>query len=278
MAGMYTCYDQAMKRMLAIVVVSAMATRAHAGDDDDQMYKCRTPDPQTKISVSFKPNVSLHDLAAWALGFTCKNIVFSADVEAAAINVTVIAPKPLTPKQAMELFVDSIEATGLVVTQKPDTIIIKLGPNMPRNCPKVAAASTAPPVRQLPPVVSEPPELTDKDIAAGIRTIDDTHHEMTAALRDQILGNPMSAAKGARVVPAMANGKADGFKLYAVRPSSVWALLGFTNGDTLNSINGIPVTSADQALDIYTKARDAKKLEAVITRRGKPLTLVVTIK
>jgi general secretion pathway protein C len=48
----------------------------------------------------------------------------------------------------------------------------------------------------------------------------------------------MAVAKGARVVPAVKNGKPDGFKLYAIRPSSVYSKLGLTNGDTIQSING----------------------------------------
>ncbi len=70
----------------------------------------------------------------------------------------------------------------------------------------------------------------------------------------------MAVAKGARVVPAVKNGKPDGFKLYAIRPSSVYAKLGLQNGDTLQSINGFDLTSADKALEVYTKLREATSL------------------
>ena len=111
----------------------------------------------------------------------------------------------------------------------------------------------------------------DAAVKAGIKKIDDTHYEIDKALVDKVLANPMSVAKGARIVPAVKNGKPDGFKLYAIRPSSVYAKIGLTNGDTLSAINGMELTTADKALEVYTKLRDATSLEVSITRRGKPM-------
>ena len=81
----------------------------------------------------------------------------------------------------------------------------------------------------------------------GIKKIDDTTYEIDKSLVDKVLANPMAVAKGARVVPAVKNGKPDGFKLYAIRPSSVYAKLGLSNGDTIQSINGFELTTADKA-------------------------------
>ena len=115
-------------------------------------------------------------------------------------------------------------------------------------------------------------------IDSGIKKIDDTTYEIDKGLVEKVLVNPMAVAKGARVVPAMKNGKPEGFKLYAIRPTSVYAKLGLTNGDTLTSINGFELTSADKALEVYTKLREATSLELDVTRRGKPVTLKYTIR
>ena len=115
-------------------------------------------------------------------------------------------------------------------------------------------------------------------IDSGIKKIDDTTYEIDKGLVEKVLVNPMAVAKGARVVPAMKNGKPEGFKLYAIRPTSVYAKLGLTNGDTLQSINGFELTSADKALEVYTKLREATSLEVNVTRRGKPLTLKYSIR
>jgi general secretion pathway protein C len=83
--------------------------------------------------------------------------------------------------------------------------------------------------------------------------------------------------KGARVVPAIKNGQPNGMKLYAIRPSSVFARLGFTNGDTIEQINGTAITTPDKALELYTKLQKVDVVTVDITRRGNPLRLTITI-
>jgi general secretion pathway protein C len=143
----------------------------------------------------------------------------------------------------------------------------------------VLVGATVPPPT---PVAQAQPEGDKDDIEAmadtAIKKIDDSHYEIDKKLVDQVLANPMGAAKGARVVPAVKNGKPDGFKLYAIRPSSVYAKLGLSNGDTLQAINGFELTSADKALEVYTKLREATSLQVQVQRRGKDLTLNYTIR
>jgi len=148
---------------------------------------------------------------------------------------------------------------------------------------RIVLAGATPPA--TPVAAVETPASTDENkddlqasIDNGIKKIDDNTFEIDKSLVDKVLANPMAVAKGARIVPAVKNGKPDGFKLYAIRPSSVYAKLGLTNGDTLQSINGFELTSADKALEVYTKLREATSLEMEVTRRGKPVTLKYTIR
>jgi general secretion pathway protein C len=150
---------------------------------------------------------------------------------------------------------------------------------------RISLLGDAPQVPVAVAAVTEQPKPTtdDKDdlqaaIESGIKKIDDGNYEIDRALVDKVLANPMGIAKGARVVPAVKNGKADGFKLYAIRPNSVYSKLGFSNGDTLHSINGFELTSADKALEVYTKLKEANSLQVEITRRGKPVSINYSIK
>lgn len=123
------------------------------------------------------------------------------------------------------------------------------------------------------PVVPDPTNaLIDR-----IVKLDDTHVNVPEAVVDAMLANPMTVAKGARIVPSIKNGAPNGFKLYAIRPNSLYARLGFANGDTLKSVNGHALTSADKALEIYTKLRTTKRLVFEIDRRGQPVTLEISI-
>jgi general secretion pathway protein C len=115
-------------------------------------------------------------------------------------------------------------------------------------------------------------------IDSGIKKIDETTYEIDKALIDKVLANPMAWVKGARVVPSVKNGKPDGFKLYAIRPTSAYAKLGLTNGDTIHEINGFELTTADKALEVYMKLKEASSLQMEVTRRGKPVTMKYTIR
>lgn len=147
--------------------------------------------------------------------------------------------------------------------------LVLVGATVPVAPPPVAVAEVAPEGEK---------DETQAAIDNGIKRIDDTNYEIDKALIDKVLANPMAFTKGARVVASVKNGKPDGFKLYAIRPSSPYAKLGLANGDTLQVINGFELNSADKALEVYTKLREATSLEVEITRRGKPVTLKYQIR
>ena len=127
------------------------------------------------------------------------------------------------------------------------------------------------------PPVYTPPSSDPDPLLDTIEKVDDTHYKVPRKTIDAALANPMAIMKGARVVPAMRNGVADGFKLYAIRPSSPFAKVGFANGDTVHSINGYELDTPDKALEVYTKLRDATSLTFDLTRRGKPVLLTIEI-
>jgi general secretion pathway protein C len=81
-----------------------------------------------------------------------------------------------------------------------------------------------------------------------------------------------------RVVPSVKDGRPNGFKLYAIRPGSLFALNGLENGDTVRSINGMDMSSPDRALEVYTKLRNASHLSVQVERRGSALGLDYTIR
>lgn len=142
--------------------------------------------------------------------------------------------------------------------------------------PSPAQAPIAPPA---PPVVpTTPADEIAAQIAEGTRKLDDTHYEISRALVDSLLANPVAFVKKLRIVPAVKDGKPEGIKVFGVTSVSLPAKLGLSNGDLLQSINGFPLTSPENGLDAYGKLRDASSLELEIQRRGKPLTLSVSIR
>jgi S1-C subfamily serine protease len=113
---------------------------------------------------------------------------------------------------------------------------------------------------------------------AGITRIDDTHYEVLRSVIQAELADTDAFTRTVRIVPAMKNGKPDGFKMYAVRPSSLVAALGFKNGDTIHGVNGVELSSADKALEVYTLLQDAATVDVHLSRRGRDITMVYTVR
>lgn len=65
-----------------------------------------------------------------------------------------------------------------------------------------------------------------------------------------------TVARAARIVPSVRDGKPHGFKLYAIRPGSIYVVLGLRNGDTITAVNGDDITTPDKALRIYTQGSE----------------------
>ncbi|HZS39733.1 MAG TPA: type II secretion system protein GspC [Polyangia bacterium] len=95
---------------------------------------------------------------------------------------------------------------------------------------------------------------------------------------EKMLSNTAALATAARFVPSIKDGKPNGFKLYAIRPNSIFGRIGLQNGDTIKAINGMDMSSPDKALEIYTKLRSASHLSVAVERRGENTTLDYSIR
>jgi general secretion pathway protein C len=98
------------------------------------------------------------------------------------------------------------------------------------------------------------------------------------ALVEKMLQNTTMLATSARFVPSIKDGKPNGFKLYAIRPNSIFGKIGLQNGDTIKAINGNDMTTPDAALALYSKLRNASHLSVSVERRGENQTMDYTIK
>ncbi len=117
-----------------------------------------------------------------------------------------------------------------------------------------------------------------EDIAKGIRKVGEGRYEIQRSSLNKVISNTTLLARSARIVPSMSNGKPNGFKLYAIRPGSLYSLLGMQNGDTLNAVNGHAINTPDKALEVYTKLRSASHVSISFSRRGKHITHEYTIR
>lgn len=211
------------------------------------------------------------------------------------IAVTVKESTPLPRKMAAERLFDALRAQGVRIEilasskRDGDTWIVKIH-ERPASCPapegELAAAAASDPG-----VVGGDAGAPDGDAGAGalgadavlqevlrsIREISPTDHAVTQRGLDLFLENQSSLMRSARIVPEQAGGKTVGIRMFGVRPDSVLGRLGFENGDRLERVMGKPMSTPEQALEVYAAMRSAKVIEIDLNRRGAPLKLIVRV-
>ena len=127
-------------------------------------------------------------------------------------------------------------------------------------------APPPPPVATTRPV-NEP----GQPYGAGIKALDDNNYEVPRSEVDRALANLNDLAMQARIVPAFKDGQAEGFKLFSIRPDSLYSKIGIVNGDVIKRINGFEMNSPEKALEVYTKLKDANRIDIEVDRNGQSL-------
>jgi general secretion pathway protein C len=125
------------------------------------------------------------------------------------------------------------------------------------------------PVMATPP----PPAVASADSSGGVTQISETQYNVQKSEVDRALGNLSEVATEARIVPNFKDGKANGFKMFSIKPGSIYAKIGLQNGDVIQKINGYVMDSPDKALELYQKLRDASSVSIELNRRGQNSTL-----
>lgn len=116
------------------------------------------------------------------------------------------------------------------------------------------------------------------EFGKGVKKTGAGEYEIPRAEIDNVLSNLNQIATQARIVPSFHNGKANGFKLFSIRPGSLYSKIGIQNGDIIQKINGFEMNSPDKALEIYSKLKDADNISVDLVRRGKTKSLSYNIR
>ena len=142
-------------------------------------------------------------------------------------------------------------------------------------------ALNEPPADGAPPPVAAKVEKTDggdsKEVGEGIVKTGENAYGVPRAAVEGALNNLSELATQARIVPAFESGKPVGFKLFSIKPGSLYSKIGLQNGDVINRINGYEMTSPEKGLEVYQKLKDSSNITVDIKRRGKAQTLDYTI-
>ncbi|MBI2891722.1 MAG: hypothetical protein HYY13_13180 [Nitrospirae bacterium] len=122
--------------------------------------------------------------------------------------------------------------------------------------PSVAAAPAPKPQTETPE--TKPPI----EVAGGF--------VLERATVDEHLSNLSALLTQARVVPHFNRGVPDGFRIFSIRPGSLFEQIGLKNGDVLHSINGLDITTTEEALKAFTQLKGANRMTLQLERNGTP--------
>ncbi len=94
-----------------------------------------------------------------------------------------------------------------------------------------------------------------------------------AWVTDSLLKDAGGMARQARVVPAIRDGESRGFKLYGIRPGSIFKLMGFKNGDLIKRVGARSLTSLDEAMGLAEDFKTMREFDIELERKGEAMTL-----
>lgn len=138
----------------------------------------------------------------------------------------------------------------------------------------VEAAPRADRARRLMDEVDTPRE---RHTWEGIREDGPDRYTVQRSTVDFALENLPLVSREARLVPSYRDGQSQGFKMFAIRPGSLFGQLGLRNGDTVTAINDQRLDDVEQAMAAYQQFSEGDEFSIALIRRGEPLTLQYTI-
>jgi len=129
------------------------------------------------------------------------------------------------------------------------------------------AAAATPPARPPPnPGPLEP--LTQWPVGLGILKVGESEFLVDRRVIEVALRRQTDVIHRARIVPDSEDGKIKGIRLLGVRPGSLLARLGLENGDRVESIDGIDLSTPDRALQAYERLGISDDVSVTVSRRG----------
>lgn len=106
-----------------------------------------------------------------------------------------------------------------------------------------------------------------------VRKVGDNSYVMDRREVDGVLQDFNKLLTQIRVVPHFSNGQPDGFKVFNIRPNSLFMKLGMVNGDIIKRVNSLEITGPEQALQVFGQLKDESRITIDIERFRKNLTL-----
>jgi general secretion pathway protein C len=178
---------------------------------------------------------------------------------------------------------DEVAPGAVLKTVRADRILVARGEAIQEvlldDPEKRKSRSRSPPPARRAPTARRKPVPDDEDSdAETIRQVADDKWLIDRGEIDAASTNMNKLMTQIRVVPNMVDGQADGFRVSAIRPGSLFTKIGLRNGDVLKRINGIELQGPEQAFEAYQRLKDETSIQIDLSRRNENKTFSYEIR
>ncbi|MBL0216132.1 MAG: PDZ domain-containing protein [Myxococcales bacterium] len=113
--------------------------------------------------------------------------------------------------------------------------------------------------------------------ADRIKKVDDHTFEVDRDLVRELVSGAAKPGK-MRMIPIVKDGDVKGVRVFGVTPGTPAFAIGMKNSDIISGIDGEPIKTAQQLLDLYAKLDQLTSVELQGTRAGKPLAIALRLR
>ena len=113
----------------------------------------------------------------------------------------------------------------------------------------------------------------ERVLSRGVRRVGPGKVEVGAEAIEAISDDPNVLLGSAAISPALQDGKMTGFMLQGIRRGTLLSRLGFRDGDIVTSIDGVSLSSPDEARSIFSRLGQRAPVRIGFLRKGKPKEL-----
>lgn len=128
------------------------------------------------------------------------------------------------------------------------------------------------------PSASAPPRPQTDDDDSGIVRVDAATWRVSRELVLEHLTDIAALSRQARVKPYIVQGEQRGFRLTRLQRGSLLHKIGLQNGDVLQKVNGLNITSPEEALRGFTQLRNESTVRLELLRRNQSTTLTYELR
>ncbi len=117
-----------------------------------------------------------------------------------------------------------------------------------------------------------------KGEAAGVKKTGEGAYLVDRREVEHAVANLNEVITQARAVPVLQEGKSAGFKLFSIRPNSIFQKIGLIDGDIVQRVNDTELTDPSKAVGLLEEIQSMDQVRVNFVRSGKQQTFTYTIR